>query len=735
MSEEHRAESSQIVRSASTTSISSVLLHPFTLNRQSTTRYSVSSYQQRDDNLDAQTIPAARKPSILDMRGAQRNPQSGSPTKAQYDSGGNERSDETSAINSQVDTESSHIDSSSSKGGNQAPEDGSDAEADVTLESYRNEMRDSQTEEQMESELPNAPQNRWFGWWGKQPDTVAEPEPEDLEPNLLSRVVTSSGQLAPVVVDMPKKSWWWGWSSGEPERTHSEATIDELQETTAEAEASMAARTASYGKACSWAYWRSFEDQMGLLSIVGSKSFKEPYEIANPIVSNYAKQESMESEPDGADESVVIPRFDWNYREMGRRTKLRLMALRGPLARFIPGETHLYRTEERPNAEEAVRKKALVVGIHSFLPHKLVQTFVAESTGTADELVTQGVLGMQRWGEEHGVEVDVDTMALDGYGKIFDRVNHCISLMEGYDLAHYNFVVVVSNYQAVAISIHVLARLINAGYLARVDRVGMINIQGPCLGPVVGLDSKLSVKQNSGLENEILLELFDFQDPQTLQSKELARQLQILIEHNVKATFIGSLTDTLTPLYSSLCVHLSHPNVYRGVYIDGGMEQPDFLVTLMSLVLAVKNLGLNDHELLVELSGFFTEYANATKKIMDPKHRPNSWRKAYRNYEVYKLGLANSLSTSDLFTKQEMQEEGCDVRQWNSNEYHLPWCMRGFMEELSQLKKKDRQRDTGQTVYQLLEEFRSWQPSQPDYKELRYCIEALERMDRSELGL
>ncbi|VEU21155.1 DEKNAAC102077 [Brettanomyces naardenensis] len=807
-----------IARSDSSVSISQMLLHPFTgRDRRFSTsgkkRYSVSSYQQRHDNSeDINMIPVAVK------RETTREVATFGVATANYKETGDDEDDAT--INA-VDKAASDATANDNNGTattenvRTTSDDGTvPLQRELTLKEYRNEVmkqRGEGAENEDETVVTGTGEGGWFSWgWGRRQDNtetverieedqvtdetpaddhdenqtnksrgfwgwirpsavITEEVPiigaEELEPNKLSKVISSVG--VEEQQEETERSWWprWGWgspSTGNDENESSEGTLTssihdvehQLRESAKEAEKILKVKTSSYSWPSSWAFYTNSNEELGQLSIMGSKSLKEPLLLKQNVSSQFAVDEQAKfalnevalEDSVKIDSSVVIPKLDWNYRDLTLRTQLRifLSSMGGPITKVAPGESHLYHDsayDERP--KNRLHKKAVIIGVHSFLPMQLVESFIGESTGTADQLTDMTRKQLVKWGEEHNTEWDIETVSLDGYGQIFDRVSNCLSLLENWTgaMSDSDVVLVVSSLQSVAISVHILSRLATAGYLDNVSKAGMINIGGPCLGPTVGLDSKLTVKSSSGsLENDILLELFDFQDSETLQSRELVRHLKILIGRNVKICFIGSMTDSLTPLYSSLCLQISHPNIYRAIYIDGGSDQPDFLVTLLNLALTVKNLNLNDHRLLVELSNFFMENADRRKK----KGHQNQFigGSVYEDGNVYGIGIENLLETHDLIFAQAVEEEeDFHVKEFNMNEYHMPWCMRGFIEELGKLKEKeDRRRDrsfavdTGQMIDQLLEEFKAWEPKEKEYKELRYCIEAMGEMKREDVA-
>ncbi|GMG55606.1 unnamed protein product [Ambrosiozyma monospora] len=366
------------------------------------------------------------------------------------------------------------------------------------------------------------------------------------------------------------------------------------------------------------------------------------------------------------------------------------------------------------------KKKAVVIGIHGFYPVKFTRGLLGESTHTAQEITQRAAKQLHRWSEFNDVPLDIETIALEGYGKVLERASYALQLLENWmdSISGCDYLIIASHSQGVPIAINVTSRLINAGYLANVEKIGLINVSGICLGPFSGLDSKLPIKGFSNFEKEILLEIFDFQDPESELSCELRRHLRVLVNRNVKLTFVGSMNDQFVPLYSSLNVVMKHPNVFRCVYIDGDSDQPDFLINLMNLILITKNLCHEDHELLVELSSFLAGEINTA-----------GHSRVLQEENVYLEGLKNTLETTQLIFEQPIKETKINVKEFNMNQYHLPWCLRGFLQELSELKHVDEE----EQFSVLQKQFEQWNPVTKEQKELKFCMAVLGTMKREDV--
>lgn len=78
--------------------------------------------------------------------------------------------------------------------------------------------------------------------------------------------------------------------------------------------------------------------------------------------------------------------------------------------------------------------------------------------------------------------------------------------------------------------------------------------------------------------------------------------LRSVLSKGIKFTAIGSWYDQVVPLYSASLFGIQHPNIYRAVYIDAADYIPDFLSHLVVFALKLRNLGYDDHGLIVHLS-------------------------------------------------------------------------------------------------------------------------------------
>lgn len=135
------------------------------------------------------------------------------------------------------------------------------------------------------------------------------------------------------------------------------------------------------------------------------------------------------------------------------------------------------------------------------------------------------------------------------------------------------------------------------------------------LGPFKGLNSRLIIRAFTSIENEIINEVFQYQNTKSKLSIQLNNAMDNLIENNVKIVFSGVINDPFIPLYSSLAIQFSHPNITRNIYYNdnnnniyniSNCEVIPFVSQLLKIICLMKNLGYDqDYDLVRDLSDKF----------------------------------------------------------------------------------------------------------------------------------
>jgi hypothetical protein len=127
--------------------------------------------------------------------------------------------------------------------------------------------------------------------------------------------------------------------------------------------------------------------------------------------------------------------------------------------------------------------------------------------------------------------------------------------------------------------------------------------------------------------------------------------------------------------------------------------------------LKLRNLGVSDHGLIRELS---TPLAGSL-------YSGEGHSRLYDDAQVYDLAVTHALETTDV-----AGSVACEVRQRpgagalsNPNPYHLPWIMRGLLEE--DFVKTELSAETDELVRQ----FDDWKPVTKALKDVKYRLEAV----------
>lgn len=310
------------------------------------------------------------------------------------------------------------------------------------------------------------------------------------------------------------------------------------------------------------------------------------------------------------------------------------------------------------------------------------------------------------WAEENNLQIQIQKLALEREGKIQDRVDFFFDLLKKTEI-NADFIFVACHSQGCPVSIMLIAKLLEYGLINN-SKIGVLAMAGINIGPFYGLDKSLFIRAYSTIENDSMLELFQFQNFESLHSRKYMEALNILIEHNIKITFVGSIDDQLVPLYSALAIHVQNPNFFKTVYIDDATNTPDFLARMLKLSCDLHNKGSTDHDLIKEISPALAG------PITGGGHS-----RVYNDVNVYKLALDFALKTSS--TPQQIRYRPFDIKKLGpgSNPFNLPWCARGMFYEAK--KTEDGRRE----IEQVFAEFERWDPQSKVLKNVKYRLNGI----------
>lgn len=232
-------------------------------------------------------------------------------------------------------------------------------------------------------------------------------------------------------------------------------------------------------------------------------------------------------------------------------------------------------------------------GVHGYFPAPLIRSVLGQPTGTSIRFANGAANAIQQWTARQGYSCNIEKVALEGEGKIAERLELLWKLLLNWleDIRKADFVVVACHSQGVPVAIMLISKLISFGCLNGA-RVGVCAMAGVNLGPFGDYKSRW-ISGSAG-------ELFDFGEPDSQVSKDYEAALDVVLKFGVRITYVGSIDDQLVSLEVSsarnslLCFYVleltrirrqsstfgtvSHPYIYRAVFIDGRVHAPDLCV-------------------------------------------------------------------------------------------------------------------------------------------------------------
>lgn len=374
-----------------------------------------------------------------------------------------------------------------------------------------------------------------------------------------------------------------------------------------------------------------------------------------------------------------------------------------------------------PRGTQGIRKVA-ILGIHGWYPRKALRTVIGEPTGTSQKFCDEMDLALKEYLDMHQKILDPEDIVkipLEGEGKVLERVELLYQNLvrnHGWRRAvqDADLVLVATHSQGTPTSILLVARLIEEGLLRvqeddpTMQRIGILTMAGISHGPFPFLKGNLIVRW---FEAEAAGELFEFMDSESHIARKYRDGLRTVLSSGVRLTCVASLEDQVVPLYSAVMTSIHHPSIVRAVYIDGTSYQNDFLINLIAFSLRLRNMGVDDHGILVHLSEVIAGslYGEGHSTIYDER-------------EVYMLSIRSLLEPPASLTSERARSEPIlnpfRAKQ-RLNPFYLPWGMRGVADEImargDQILIKELER-----VKRL---YNDWNPVSKAMKEIKFRLE------------
>ena len=227
-----------------------------------------------------------------------------------------------------------------------------------------------------------------------------------------------------------------------------------------------------------------------------------------------------------------------------------------------PEPRHVYKTQDPPRI-----KSAIAIGVHGYFPAPFIRTVLGQPTGTSIKFADMASKAIRKWTNARGYDCEVKSAALEGEGKIAERVDILWKLLLNWieEIRKADFILVGCHSQGVPVAIQLVAKLISFGCVNSA-RIGICAMAGVNLGPFSDYKSRWL----SGSASE----LFDFGDPDSKISKEYLAALETALKFGARVSYIGSIDDQLVSMeVMLLCCSLNgqHANSVTVLYVLSGL--------------------------------------------------------------------------------------------------------------------------------------------------------------------
>jgi hypothetical protein len=357
-------------------------------------------------------------------------------------------------------------------------------------------------------------------------------------------------------------------------------------------------------------------------------------------------------------------------------------------------DKHLHRVREVPKL-----KSALAIGVHGYFPAPFIRTVLGQPTGTSIKFADMAAKAIRKWTDSRGYSCEVKTAALEGEGRIAERVDLLWKLLLNWidEIRKADFVMIACHSQGVPVALMLVAKLVDFGCVNSA-KVGICAMAGVSLGPFPDYKSRW-IGGTAG-------ELFDFSNHSSTVSKDYLTAVETVLKFGVRIVYVGSIDDQLVSLESSTFSPISHPHIYRAVFVDGRIHAPNFLVHLVGFALKLRNLGVQDHGLIRELSG----------PLAGSLYTGEGHSRIYEDDPVYDLAVEFALETNSIQNTPLSQRPNPTS---SSNPYILPWAVRGILEE--EFVKSDLHNEANE----LLKKFDEWKPTTKVLKDVKFRLEGI----------
>ena len=186
-------------------------------------------------------------------------------------------------------------------------------------------------------------------------------------------------------------------------------------------------------------------------------------------------------------------------------------------------------------------------GVHGYFPAPLIRSVLGQPTGTSIRFADGAANAIHKWTESQGYTCGIEKVALEGEGKILERVDVLWKLLLNWtdNIRRADFIMVACHSQGVPVAIMLIAKLIEFGCVQDA-KIGVCAMAGVNLGPFVDYRSRWI----GGSARE----LFDFAQAESQVSKDYHAALTAILNSGVRVAYVGSIDDQLVSLDVSLLI-------------------------------------------------------------------------------------------------------------------------------------------------------------------------------------
>lgn len=233
-------------------------------------------------------------------------------------------------------------------------------------------------------------------------------------------------------------------------------------------------------------------------------------------------------------QNLVLPLFKDTYRGTSRPGLIQQLSRLLQLG-SSPEPRHLEISSPRKVT------RALAIGVHGYFPAPLIRSVLGQPTGTSIRFANSAASAIQRWCQDQGYSCEVEKVALEGEGKIAERLDLLWKLLLNWidKIRKADFVMIACHSQGVPVAIMLVAKLIAFGCVNSA-RIGVCAMAGVNMGPFADYKSRWIGGSAA--------ELFDFCVPDSQVSKDYEAALDVALRFGVKIVYIGSIDDQLVSL-------------------------------------------------------------------------------------------------------------------------------------------------------------------------------------------